>query len=199
MAFESCRPNIYRPMQEKWRCAASATPAKPGETAMSKKIASNDIRNFLKRVSTAIEFDQVLVDTLPAERFSPAYSDGLWRAWRRDHCAYVDRLASTVDKIPPAMLSELTGIATTYEPALVGKIVVELFALIVGGCCPAEDYGSAELFFGEIIRQLNAQSKGAPRNEGAKASISQWLPVVDPLGIAQDPECAYRLPVESVS
>ena len=166
---------------------------------MSETLASKDVGNFLKRVSTAIEFDQALVDTLPAERFSPAYSDGMWRAWRRDHCAFIDRLASTVDKIPPAMLSELTGIATAYEPALVEKVVLELFAVIVSGSCPEEDFGSAELFFGEIIRQLNAQSKGAPRHESARASILRWLPVVDPLRIAHDPECAYGLLVGSVS
>jgi hypothetical protein len=165
---------------------------------MSETLASKDVGNFLKRASTAIEFDQVLVDTLPAEGFSPEYSDGMWRAWRSDHRTFIDRLASTVDKIPPAMLRKLTGIATTYEPALVENVVVELFALIVGGCCPAEDYGSAELFFGEIIRQLNTQFKGAPRRESARASILRWLPVVDPLRIAQDPECAYRLPVEFV-
>lgn len=166
---------------------------------MSETLASKDVRNFLKRVSTAIEFDQVLVDSLPAESFSPAYNDGMWRAWRRGHCAFIDRLASTVDKIPPAMLSELTGIATAYEPALVEKVVLELFAVIVSGSCPEEDFGSAELFFGEIIRQLNAQSKGAPRHESARASILRWLPVVDPLRIAQDPECAYGLFVGSVS
>ena len=51
---------------------------------MSETLASKDVGNFLKRASTAIEFDQVLVDTLPPERFSPAYSDGMWRAWRRE-------------------------------------------------------------------------------------------------------------------
>lgn len=167
---------------------------------MSETLAAKDVGNFLKRVFTAIEFDQVLVDTLPAETFSLAYSDGTWRAWRSDHCAFIERLASTVDQIPRAMLAELTRIAATYEPALVEKIVLEMFALIVSGGCPEEDFASAKLFFGEIIRQLNAQSKGVPpRHESARASILRWLPVVDPLRIAQDPECAYGLLVGSAS
>ena len=167
---------------------------------MSETLAAKDVENLLTRVSTAIEFDQVLVDTLPAASFSPAYNDGMWRNWRRDHCAFIERLASTVDQIPPAMLSELTRIATTCEPALVGKTMLELLALIVGGSCPEEDFASAKLFFGEIIRQLNAQSKEVPpRHESARASILRWLPVVDPLRIAQDPECAYGLLVGSAS
>ena len=167
---------------------------------MSETLAAQDVGNLLKRVSTAIQFDQVLVDTLTAGSFSPAYSDRMWRGWRSDHRAFIDRLASTVDKIPPAMLSELTGLATTCEPALVGKTMRELLALIISGSCPEEDFASAKLFFGEIIRQLNAESTGVPpRHENARASILRWMPVVDPLRIAQDPECLYRLPVESVS
>ena len=168
---------------------------------MSETLVAKDARNLLKRVANAIEFDQVLVDTLPAEAFSPAYNDGMWRNWRRDHSSFVNRLASTVNRIPPAMLSELTRIATTCEPALVGQTMLELLAEIVGGCCPEEDYASAKLFFGEIIRQLNAaQSKGAPpQHESARAAILRWLPVVDPLRIAQDPECAYGLLAGSAS
>jgi len=167
---------------------------------MSETLVSKDVGNLLKRALTAIEFDQVLVNTLPAGSFSPAYNDGMWRSWRSDHSSFINRLASTVNRIPPAMLSELTGLATTCEPAIAGTTMLELLALIVSGSCPEEEFASAKLFFGEIIRQLNAQSKGVPpQHESARASILRWLPVVDPLRIAQDPECAYGLLVGSAS
>jgi hypothetical protein len=161
-------------------------------------LLAKDEGNLLKRACNAIEFDQVLVDTSPAGSFSSAYNDSMWRSWRSDHRVLIERLASTVDKIPPAMLRELTELATTCEPAIAGETMLELCAEIVSGSCPEEDFGSAELFFGEIIRQLNAQSKG-PGHESARASILRWLPVVDPLRIAQDPECAYGLLVGSAS
>lgn len=153
-------------------------------------LAPEDIQNCLKRLSTAIELDQVHVDRLPPERFSIAYRDSMWRTWRHDHRVFVEKLLLTADAIPPLMLWQLTGIATAYEPALVGNAVLELFAEVVSGCC-AEDFGTAERFFGALIEKMRGQCKGRPRQGGAQASILQWLPAADPLRIAQDPECGY--------
>jgi hypothetical protein len=164
------------------------------ETAMIKTLTPEDIRTFLKQLSTAIELDQVHVDALAPERFSPAYSDGTWRAWRRDHRVFIDRLLLTADAIPPAMLRELTGIAIAHKPELIGSVVLELFAEVVSGSCPPEDHGTAERFFGWLIKQLNDQPGGNLRHESARASILQWLPVSDPLRIAQDPERGYGQP-----
>jgi hypothetical protein len=162
---------------------------------MIEKLTSKDIRNFLKRLSAAIELDQVHVDALPAERFSPAYSDSMWRAWRHDHRVFIDKLLLTADAIPPAVLDELTGIAITNKPALAGSVVLELFAEVVSGSCLEADLGTADRFFGGLIKQLRDHPEGSPGLEGARASIVKWLPVADPLRIAQDPECGYGQPL----
>ena len=112
---------------------------------LTEMLAPEDIQNFLKRLSAAIELDQVNVDALPPERFSIAYSDSMWRKWRHDHRMFIEKLLLTADAIPPVMLKQLTGIATGYEPAFVGSVVLELFAEIVSGSC-AEDFGTAERF-----------------------------------------------------
>jgi hypothetical protein len=161
---------------------------------MIKTLTPKDIRNFLKRLSNAIELDQVHVDALPPERFSPAYSDSMWRDWRHGHRVFIDELLLTADAIPPAMLSELTGIAITYEPALIGSVLLEIFAEVVSGSCAREDLGTSERFFGWLIKQVSQQPKGNLRHKGAPASILRWLPVSDPLRIAQDPECGYGEP-----
>jgi hypothetical protein len=158
---------------------------------MIKTLTPEDIRTFLKRLSTAIELDQVHVDALPPERFSPEYSDGMWRTWRRDHRVFIGKLLLTADAIPPAMLRELTGLAITHEPELIGDVVLELCAEVVSGSCPPEDIGTAECFFGQLIKQLSDQPEGNRRHESAQGSLLQWLPVNDPLRIAQDPECGY--------
>jgi hypothetical protein len=94
------------------------------------------------------------------------------------------------------MLGELTRIAVTYEPDLIRHITLELFAEVVCDGPPGE-LGTAELFFGCLIKQVGAQSEGRPlhpRHQDAKTSISQWLPVTDPLRVAQDRECGYGKP-----
>jgi hypothetical protein len=104
-----------------------------------------------------------------------------------------------VDAIPSATLGELTRIAVTYEPDLIRHIALELFAEVVSGSCPQKELGTAELFFGWLIKQVGAQSEGRPRHQDARTSILQWLPVTDPLRIAQDPECGYGEPEGFVS
>jgi hypothetical protein len=98
-----------------------------------------------------------------------------------------------VDAIPSEMLGELTRIAVTYEPYLIRRITLELFAEVVSDDLQ-EELGTAELFFGCLIKQVGAQSEGRPRHQDARISISQWLPVSDPLRIAQDSECGYGKP-----
>src|ERR1700676_3314887 len=158
---------------------------------MVETLAPKDIQHFLKQLSATIQLDQVRVDALPPESFSPAYSDSMWRAWRRDHRIFINELLSTAYTIPPVMLSELTRLTVTREPALIGSVVLELFAEVVSGSCPREELGTAERFIGWLIKHLSDQPEGNPRHEGARASILQWLPVIDPLRIAKDPECGY--------
>jgi hypothetical protein len=50
------------------------------------------------------------------------------------------------------MLEQLTEIATFYDPAIVGKVVLEHLATVVGGCI-ADDLGTAESLFGWLIEE----------------------------------------------
>jgi hypothetical protein len=166
---------------------------------MTETLTHADIRDLLRGFGAAIELDQLRVDAMPAAKFQPPYNDSMWRGWRGGHISYTNKLLSTVDAIPSAMLRELTGIAVTYEPELIRHIALELFAEVVTGSCPQEELGTAERFFGWLIKQVGAQSEGRPRHQGARTSILQWLPVTDPLRIAQDPECGYGQPDGFVS
>jgi hypothetical protein len=163
---------------------------------MIKTLTLGDIRTFLKGLSIAIELDQVHVDALPPEKFSPMYSDGMWRNWRRDHRMFIDKLLLTADAIPPTMLRELTGVAITHKPERIGSLLLELFAEVVSGSVSPEDFGTSERFFGSLIAQMSAQPKGHRRHKSARVSVLQWLPFDDPLRIAQDPECGYGKPYQ---
>ena len=160
---------------------------------MTETLTHADIRDLLRGFDAAIELDQLRVDTMPAAKFHPAYDDSMWRGWRRNHRSYTTKLLSTVDAIPSEMLGELTRIAVTYEPDLIRHVTLELFAEVV---CEGlqEELGTAALFFGCLIKQVGTQSEGRPRHQDAKTSILQWLPVTDPLRIAQDRECGYGNP-----
>jgi hypothetical protein len=166
---------------------------------MTETLTHADIRDLLKGLGAAIELDQFRVDAMPAAKFQPPDNDRMWRVWRAGHISYINKLLSSVDTIPSAMLIELTGIAITYEPNVIGHIALKLFAEAVSGSCPQEELGTAERFFGWLIKQVGEHSEGSPRSTGAKSSILEWLAVTDPLRIAQDPECGYCQPAGFIS
>ena len=161
---------------------------------MARRIMTSDVRDLLTCFAAAIELDQVRVDALPARKFHHLYSGSLWRMWRRDHLEYVNLLLSTVDAIPPAILDKLTWIATNYEPEIVGEAAIDLFGGVAGGTYPREDVATAAVFFEWLIEHLTDKCDGQPIGEDAPAFMMRWLPVTDPLRIAQDPECGYGLP-----
>jgi hypothetical protein len=166
---------------------------------MVKTITPEDIRDLLGGFAAAIELDQLRVDALPPEKFHPGYSDSMWRAWRRDHITYINKLLTTVSAIPPAVLEDLTRIAITCEPAVVGQIALDLFAEGASGSCRQEELDTAALFFRWLIEQVSDRSEGKPIDRDPRPLMFQWLPVTDPLRISQDPECGYGQPAGFVS
>jgi hypothetical protein len=170
-----------------------------GQTAMTETLTHADIRNLLKGFSAAIELDQLRVDAMPAAKFHVHYDEGMWRRWRSSHISYINKLLSSVDRIPPAMLKELTWIAMTYEPKVIGHVALDLFSRGAGDDDPGEELATAEGFFGWLIKQAGDDSQHSRRPQGARSSISQWLAVADPLRIARDSECGYGQPVGFVN
>jgi hypothetical protein len=170
---------------------ADRSPRISKEKDMSiRPLTPKDVQELLKQLSITIELDQIFVDSLPRERFSKSYDDSMWRTWRHDHRVYLEKLLSTVHTIQPSMLSKLSEIAVNYEPNLVGSVLLEHFAEVVGGCS-GEDFSAAEHFFGWLIDEMIERHKSSVWHEDARLAISKWLPIRDPLRIAQDPECAY--------
>ena len=165
---------------------------------MAEILTHADVRDFLQGFAAAIELDQLRVDALPATKLHPLYDDSMWRAWREGHTSYVNSLLPTVDTIPSAMLVELTRIAIAYEAENIERIALELFAEAVSNSHP-EELETAESFFGWLIRQVGELSEASVRQQDARAAMLRWLPTADPLMIAKDPECGYRLPADFVS
>ncbi|SFM13556.1 hypothetical protein SAMN03159423_5565 [Bradyrhizobium sp. NFR13] len=160
---------------------------------MTKTLIIQDIKDFLKRLSITIELDQHRVDGLPPERFSPEYSQRMWHDWRCHHRDFIDKkLLATADAISPAVVNGLTEIALAYEPARVGDVMLELFAEVASGSCSDGELETAEQFFARLIEQTRDAPVSNFRRVGSQAAIMQWLPIVDPLLIARDPECGYR-------
>ena len=159
---------------------------------MTKALAPDDVRHFLKRFASAIMRDQVHVDALPLEKFHPQYNGEMWLTWRLDHLAYLNTLLMTLDTITPKLLKELTRIAVTKKPATVRRIAIELLAECASGSCPREDVATARLFFSRLVHGLSDRSKAIPPTDrDAKTSMFLWLAATDPLCISRDPECGY--------
>lgn len=168
-------------------------------TRMTQTLTPEDIRDLLTGFIAAIELDQIRVDALPPVKFHRWYNDSLWRRCRRGHIDYINRLLPSVNAIPSALLQELAWLAITYEPAVVRATVIDLFDDAASGNCPAEEFETAALFFGWLIKDVSNTPAGAPLNCDAKVLMMQWLSVDDPLRIAEDPECGYGRPAGFVN
>ncbi|MGY0572788.1 hypothetical protein ACTGJ9_018335 [Bradyrhizobium sp. RDM12] len=149
-----------------------------------------DVSKFLKGLSRSIELDQIYVDSLPREQFLDMYDDSLWRDWRRDHRVFIDKLLASADGMTASALERLTEIALSFDPVVVGRIMQETFAEIVSGSS-AEGCETAQHFFEWVAGEVARQGRGKRLNRIARKAMSQWLPAIDPLGIARDPECGY--------
>jgi hypothetical protein len=163
------------------------------------QITREDIRNLLKGYAAAIELDQIRVDALPPQRVHQFYDDNMWRSCRRDHIDFVNRLLPTVKMIPTAMLDELTWLAVSYEPSAMREAILDLFCDAAYELCPPEEFETAEMFFGWLIKEARMRTPGEPLRGDARWLIMQWVCVTDPLRIAQDPECGYGRPRGFVS
>jgi hypothetical protein len=166
---------------------------------MTETLTTDDIRDLLTGFSAAIELDQIRVDALPPEKFHRWYSDSMWRNWRRLHIDYIHRLLPSVKTIPSALLEELAWLAIAYEPTVVRETLLDLFVDAASGSCDEAELETAPLFFRWLIKDISGRPAVHPLNCDAKALMMQWLPVTDPLRIAEDPECGYGQPVGFVS
>ncbi|WP_298885816.1 hypothetical protein [uncultured Bradyrhizobium sp.] len=156
----------------------------------TKMLVHADIKEFLGDLSDAIEADQTYVDSLPRNRFHSQYDDGLWRDWRRDFREFLGKLSATVDTMSAASLQRLNEVASSFEPTVVGQIMLETLAEIVGGCSAA-GCETAEHFFDWVTGEVVRQGRGKRSNGSLRMAMSQWFPANDPLTIALDPECGY--------
>jgi hypothetical protein len=159
-----------------------------GEPQMTKILTPSDIRDLLTGFAAAIELDQIRVDALPPESFSPLYDDESWRDWRRAHIAFIDHLLRTVDAMPSTLLQQLTQLAITYDPAGIGQAVRSLFGHFTI-FEPTDE--TAAMFFDELVGLVSRESEDSAIGADARARLMQWLRVRDPLRIGEDPECGY--------
>ncbi|MGY4513346.1 hypothetical protein [Bradyrhizobium sp. USDA 3650] len=166
---------------------------------MPMNITNDDIRELLEVFVAAIELDQIRVDALPEEAFHWDYSDNMWRLWRRCHLQYLRLLLSTADAVRPATLEKLGWIATHYEPKIVRERLRDLLGSAASGDAPREDVATAALFFERLVRDISGHPEGKSVGQKARTSMMQWLPITDPLQIADDPECGYLLGVHAFS
>jgi hypothetical protein len=163
---------------------------------MIKSLTREEIRDLLIGFAEAIKLDQIYVDALPPEKFHPEYNDDSWRDWRRVHVAYIDQFLRTVDAMPSTLLQQLTRIAIAYEPAVVGQGMLNLFAELAI-FDPTDE--TATMFFGLLIDRLSRGSEVSATDADPRARMLRWLPITDPLRIAEDPECGYGAPAGLVS
>jgi hypothetical protein len=127
-------------------------------------------------------------------------------------CARVDRRHAALDGRPAGRRSA----AQWYDAAYPGQWMATAgSAIFIGhgvrrsrrpcGRCAglprscSSTSRATTLFFGWLIVEVSRGCEGKPIVGDARTLMMQWLPVTDPLGIAEDPECGYGQPVRFVS
>jgi hypothetical protein len=72
----------------------------------------------------------------------------------------------------------------------VGKAAKNLFMSAAENGCD-EELETAALFFRWLILEVGRGSEVKEIHGDARTLMMQWLPLTDPLRIAEDPECGY--------
>jgi hypothetical protein len=161
------------------------------DVRMTNNLRPIEIRCFLEQLSAAIQLDQIHVDSLPDHAFASAYSEDMWRIWRRGHLVFISKLLSTAEAMSSLTLKQLSYVTSSHDPSLIGASILELLAEVVSGSCPEEDLATSELLFKIVIKELATQRGVGGNRVNAHESITRWLPSTDPLSIVRDPECGY--------
>lgn len=89
---------------------------------MTETLSHEDLGQLLLIFKASIELDQLRVDVMPPALHHPLYDDVMWRDWRDRHVAYIGNALKTLDKISSLGLADITDVAATRDPELVGRI-----------------------------------------------------------------------------
>jgi hypothetical protein len=158
----------------------------------------DDIRDLFASFAAAIESDQLSVHALPSWKLHIHYDAGIWLRWRNDHLKFIKKILGTTNEIPDTVLSHLTWLAQNYDPAVVAEVVLELLAEAVSGSVDETELLPAEQFFEQLICSVSRRpTELLSINATARSLAALWFPINDPLRIAADPECGYRVPRKS--
>jgi hypothetical protein len=169
------------------------------QQANQRPITRGDIRNMLTAYSGAIALDQLKVDALPPTSFHPSYSRGMWLRYRRIHIAFVDQLLCSTRDIPSKLLQKINLMAATQNPKRVRRAIVNFLSIGATGSWSPGQIDSAPLFFAALVEDVGIGHVGREKyNFGRdvyknhRKRFERWLSLVDPLSIADDPECQYH-------
>jgi hypothetical protein len=155
-------------------------------------ITRGDIRNLLRAYSGAIALDQIRVDALPLVSFHPGYSRGMWLTYRRAHIAFITQLLRTTRDMPKRLVQELNLVAGTREPKVVRKEFIELLSMGAARSLAPGQIDTAPLFFAALVEDVGTGwIRGGRADVNTRARFEKWLDLVDPLSLAEDPECQY--------
>lgn len=180
------------------RTMPSAVSRQDTTIEQTEPLMAGDIRELLASFVAAIELDQHRVATLSACTLHIYYDASIWTQWRSDHLTFIKKLMKTVGEIEGTVLSDLTKIARSYDAAVVTVAILELFAQAASGSVDETELLPAGRFFEHLIHNISRIQIGLPpANASVRSLVAAWLPMNDPLRIALDPECGYRIPMQS--
>jgi hypothetical protein len=168
---------------------------KPKKSQLDRlSITRRDIRNLLRAYSGAIALDQFNVDALPKNSFHVYYKREVWVHWRRRNIDFINKLLATTEALPSKLLSSLTVLAARRDPVVVRETMVGMLATgAVGSIVPGQ-IDTATLFFQALLESVGNEAFTPDDHrdcEHRKTRMTQWVALIDPLSIADDPDNGY--------
>jgi hypothetical protein len=115
----------------------------------------------------------------------------MWLRYRRCNIAFINQLLRTTRDISQQLLQNLNLVACTREPQVVRKVVIELLSMGAANSLAPGQIDTAPLFFTALVEDVGTAWTGYRADVNAKARFERWLDLIDPLSLAEDPECQY--------
>jgi hypothetical protein len=143
-------------------------------------------------------FDQCAHSASSKEELDLLCDFGIWREWRLNIRDYiVDHLLPTVNCISSGLLQELTLLASSYEPAVVRELLIDIFAEVACDHCLARQFDTAPKLVNRLIKDVRRRAAVERTNREPRSAMMQWLVFADPLRICdvtEDPSCRSGIP-----
>jgi hypothetical protein len=115
----------------------------------------------------------------------------MWLRYRQSHITFINDLLRSTQEMPLQLLKKLNVVTAARKPVVVRRAIVRLLSHGSTDLFAPGQIDSARLFFSALVEDVGIGPIGHGANRNSRLRFTRWLDPIDPLSIAEDPECKY--------